>query len=380
MNCYLDTGKNEPVYIQLYRHFVNDIISGVYSYGDKLPSKRTVAEEAGVSVITAEHALGLLCEEGYIESRQRSGYYVIYSRDDFVTADGGRNGKIWERSGTDTIAINRDNGHERLRADSDSLISFPVVAKTMRKVLLDYEEGIFERSPNQGSRELRQEICSYLARSRGIYVSPEQIVIGSGAEYLYGLIVQLLGTERKYAVEGPSYNKIQQVYKTLGADVEVLNLTSDGISSEDLARTKAQILHVTPFHSFPSGVTAGISKKHEYIRWAKSRGGILIEDNYDSELTVSRKQEEPLFSMADGADVIYINTFSKTVAPSIRMGYMILPLHMVGMFNDKLGFYSCSVSTFDQLVLALLIKNGDFERHINRVRRRKRAEDKKSES
>ena len=250
----------------------------------------------------------------------------------------------------------------------------------MRKVLLDYEEGIFERSPNQGSRELRQEICSYLARSRGIYVSPEQIVIGSGAEYLYGLIVQLLGTERKYAVEGPSYNKIQQVYKTLGADVEVLNLTSDGISSEDLAGTKAQILHVTPFHSFPSGVTAGISKKHEYIRWAKSRGGILIEDNYDSELTVSRKQEEPLFSMADGADVIYINTFSKTVAPSIRMGYMILPLHMVGMFNDKLGFYSCSVSTFDQLVLALLIKNGDFERHINRVRRRKRAEYKKSES
>ena len=178
MNYYLDTGKNEPAYIQLYRHFVNDIISGGYSYGDKLPSKRTVAEEAGVSVITAEHALGLLCEEGYIESRQRSGYYVIYSRDDFVTADCGRNGKIWERSGTDTIAINRDNGHERLRADSDSLISFPVVAKTMRKVLLDYEEGIFERSPNQGSRELRQEICSFLARSRGIYVSPEQIVIG----------------------------------------------------------------------------------------------------------------------------------------------------------------------------------------------------------
>ena len=131
-------------------------------------------------------------------------------------------------------------------------------------------------------------------------------------------------------------------------------------------------LYVTPFNSYPSGVTADISKKLEYIRWAKNRDGILIEDNYDSELTVSRKVETPLFSMDEEAKVIYLNSFSKTLAPSMRIGYMILPSTLVEDFNAKLGFYSCTVPIFDQYVLAELLKSGDFERHINRVRRNRR--------
>ena len=246
------------------------------------------------------------------------------------------------------------------------------MTKTMRRVILDYGEKILVKSPNHGCQELREEVCRYLARSRGINVRPVQVVIGSGAEYLYGMIVQLLGTGRTYAIEKPSYQKIREVYEAMGVTVEQLPMGSDGIASDALRRTGAQILHVTPFNSYPSGVTADISKKKEYLRWAKMRGGVLIEDNYDSELTVSRKPEEPLFSMADGVDVIYLNTFSGTVAPSMRIGYMILPESMVQTFNRKLGFYSCTVPIFEQYVLAELIRSGDFERHINRVRREKR--------
>ncbi len=249
---------------------------------------------------------------------------------------------------------------------------FSVLAKTMRKVLLDYGEKILIKSPNHGCLQLREEICHYLARSRRIAVAPSQVIIGSGAEYLYGLIAQLLETGSSIAIEKPSYGKIREVYEAMGITCDQLPMDQNGIITEALEHTSAKILHVTPFNSYPSGVTADISKKMEYLRWAKKRDGILIEDNYDSELTISRKMEEPLFSMDPDGKVIYLNTFSRTLAPSMRIGYMILPTGLVDRFQEKLGFYSCTVPIFDQYVLAELLKNGDFERHLNRLRRTKR--------
>ncbi|MCR4655788.1 MAG: PLP-dependent aminotransferase family protein [Lachnospiraceae bacterium] len=249
---------------------------------------------------------------------------------------------------------------------------FSVLAKTIRKVLLDYGDKILIKSPNHGCPELRGEICHYLARSRGISVEPSQVIIGSGAEYLYGLIAQFLGAGSVIAIEKPSFKKIREVYEAMGIICDPLMMKPDGIDTEELKQTKAQVLHITPFNSFPSGVTAGISKKLEYLRWAKKRDGILIEDNYDSELTVSRKVEEPLFTMDTEVKVIYLNTFSRTLAPSMRIGYMILPAGLMEDFNRKLGFYSCTVPIFDQFVLAELLKSGDFERHLNRARRKRR--------
>ena len=352
----------EPAYLSLYRSYVNEIVTGVYPYGSKLPSKRDIAAKAGVSVITAAHALTLLSDEGYVETRERSGCFVIYRRDDFPVA-------------VPAVSFSPEVEKEGIHKSTESLISYSIVAKTMRRILQDYGEEILVKSPNRGSRVLREEISAYLMRSRGIRVQPSRIVIGSGAEYLYGLVVQFLGTKEIYAIEDPSYDKICSVYRVMGAAVEKLKLGRNGILSEELTRTKARILHVTPFHSFPSGITADISKKNEYIRWAAERDGILIEDNYDSELTVSKKMEESLFSMAPDTRVLYINTFSKTIAPSLRLGYMILPASMEEAFQEKLGFISCTVPVFDQLVVAELIRNGDFERHINRVRRKKRLSD-----
>lgn len=357
MNYHIETAAGKPAYLQLYEHLKKDIVSGVYRCGSKLPSKRTLAEETGLSVIPVEHAYGLLCDEGYIESRQRSGYFVIYREDDFISTPGGPSPVFHP-----TRQSNLTRGE----------FPFTVLSKTMRKVLLDYGDDILVKSHNQGCPELRSAICSYLARSTGIAVRPEQVIVGSGAEYLYSLIVQLLGNHRIFALENPSYDKIQLVYEANSVTCDLLPLGPDGISSHALDETKATVLHITPFNSFPSGITASASKRSEYIRWAEKRNGYIIEDNYDSELTVSKKNEDTVFSLARQNSVIYLNTFSNTIAPSFRVGYLILPQGLLDEFERKLGFYSCTVPVFEQYVLAELIRSGDFERHINRVRRAKR--------
>lgn len=375
MNYEIDKNSKIPAYLQLYRLLAADIVSGAYGFSDRLPSKRTICAETGVSVITAEHALELLCEEGYIEARPRSGYYAAYRR-----SDRGSQSKNPNETGVESEPQQYPDLAAADPAQSPSSGSFPfsVLAKSMRKVLLDYGDRILVKSPNAGCMELRSQICAYLARSRGIQVKASQVIIGSGAEYLYGLIVQLLEPERVFALEEPSYVKIRSVYESMGICCDMLPLTSDGLLAEALSGTTAKVLHVTPFHSYPSGISVSISKKHEYLNWAEKRQGIIIEDNYDSELTVSRKAEESLFSMAikddPRANVIYVNTFSKTIAPSVRVGYMILPDTMTDLFYAKLGFYSCTVPLFEQYVLADLLKNGDFERHINRIRRKRRKE------
>jgi GntR family transcriptional regulator/MocR family aminotransferase len=244
----------------------------------------------------------------------------------------------------------------------------------MRSVISDLGETILEKSQNKGCPELRLAIKHYLSRNRGIQVDPEQIVIGSGAEYLYGLIIELLGRGRVYGIEYPSYEKIEQVYRASEVSLDALPLSSDGIESGALARSAASVLHTTPYRSYPTGVSASASKRHEYIRWSKAGDRYIIEDDFESEFSVSTKPEDTLFALSGGDSVIYLNTFSKTISPSLRIGYMVLPKGLARDFDERLGFYSCTVPTFEQYVIARLLRNGDFERHINKVRRNKRKE------
>lgn len=364
MNYHIHHKSNKPAYLQLYEGLKHDIVTGAFSYGVKMPSKRTLAEETGVSVITVQHAYEILCEEGYLEGRQRSGYYAVYKNSDFISP-----------ADTVTFSEHSAEGVEKQKAlQEKSKKSFPfsVLSKTMRKVLLDYGDTILVKSPNPGCMELRGAIAAYLARSNGMTVHPEQIIIGSGAEYLYSLLVQLLGKERVFGLENPSYDKIRRVYEANGVSCDMLKMGKNGIKTSELERTDATVLHITPFNSFPSGITADVSKRQEYLTWAKSRKAYIIEDNYAAELTVSMKNDDTVFSMAKDATVIYLNTFSETIAPSMRVGYLVLPESLLKDFEKKLGFYSCTVPVFEQYVLAELINSGDFERHINRVRRERR--------
>ncbi len=357
MKHLIDKTSTVPAYIQLYHRLRGDIESGAYAYGCKLPSKRVLAEEIGMSVITVEHAYRLLCEEGYIESRPRSGYVVIYKASDFLvhTAEA-----AWEYRPPLT------------KAGESSTFPFTTLSKTIRRVMLDYGKTLFTKPDNCGCFALRAAITKYLERNVGIHATPEQVIIGAGAEYLYGLVAQLLGNRTVYALEDPSYDKIRQVYEAHHITCEMLKMGNRGIQSGELKRTRAQVLHVTPFNSYPSLVTADASKRQEYLQWARERDGYIVEDNYDSELTVSKKNEETVFSLSEEGRVIYINTFSHTVSSALRVGYMVLPASLTKRFEETLGFYSCTVSVLEQYVLAELINGGDFERHINRVRRERR--------
>lgn len=350
-----------PAYLQLYTQVRDDIIGGVYLVNTKLPSKRVIADDTGISTITVEHAYALLCEEGYIEARERSGYFVIFRTDDGFVSATNRNKQP---------PILSEHGHTNV----DTEFPFSVLAKTMRSVISEMGESILDSSPNMGLFELREAIRRYLARSRGILADSEQIIIGSGSEYLYSLIVELLGRDKTYAIESPSYKKIEQVYLASNVNLKKLPLGNEGIDSAFLHACSADVLHISPYRSYPSGVTASASKRHEYMRWANKQKRYIIEDDFESEFSVSKKPEETMFALSSNDNVIYMNTFSKTVSPSFRVGYMVLPKCLASLFQERLGFYSCTVPTYMQLVLAELISNGDFERHINRVRRAKRKE------
>ncbi len=351
--------SGKPAYLQIYNQIKQDIITNAYTFQSKLPSKRVLKEEFGVSIITIEHAYDLLMQEGYVESKAKSGYYVVYRKDDFLS-----------QSFDEKEILQPDL--DKLENTNDFAFPFSVLSKTMRKVMLDYGQNLLNKSHHKGLNSFRKAISSYLKRSVDINATPEQIVVGAGAEYLYSLIIQLLGEDKIYAIENPSYSKIEKVYLANQIKLERLDLGANGIKTQQLNCSNAQVLHTTPYNSYPSLITANASKRQEYLQWAKLRNGYIVEDNYDSELTISKKNEETLFSLTDCDNVIYVNTFSKTISPAMRVGYMVLPKKLIDEFDKRLGFYSCTVPSFEQYVIQYLLENGEFERHINRVRRLRR--------
>lgn len=353
MSYYIDRALTESAYMQIYAQLRDRIISGAQPRGSRLPSKRLLAEELGVSLITVEHAYALLVDEGYAEARERSGYYVCFGEEAAV----GR-------------ARPLPPPPPLLEAPED--FPFSALAKTMRRVLSEYDRRILVRSPGQGCAELRQAVAGYLGRSRGLELSPEQIVVGSGAEYLYSLIVQLIGRDRVFALERPCYPRIRQVYEANGVRCLFLPMDEDGILPEALRRCDAAALHVTPFNSYPSGVTASAARRRLCALWARERDAVIIEDDYDSEFSAVTRRIETIFSLAPER-VIYVNTFTKTLAPAMRTAYMVLPERLLGEYRRRLDFYSCTVPVFEQYVLAEFIAGGELERYINRRRRKLRA-------
>lgn len=370
-----DKMKKQPEYLNIYYKLRDQITSGAYDFGQRLPSKRQLSDTEHLSVITIGHAYDLLAEEGYVEARERSGYYVSYNDADPFLANAPENAAtqaVRNNSLTDSSSLEKINAPYKEEFVVPPVANFPFLsyAKTVRRVLSDEGEKLFVKSENQGRLDLRQAIAAYLLRNRGMKVSPEQILVGSGAEYLYGIIVMMLGRDRIYGIEDPSYEMIEKIYAQNGASIEKLQMGPDGITSSALQRTKSGVLHVTPFHSYPSGATADASKRAEYINWAKHRDAFIVEDDYDSEFTVKTRREDTLFSIEPKRHVIYINTFSRTISHATRVGYMVLPSELCNELLSKVSFFSCTVPVLDQVVLRELLNSGEFERHINRVRRK----------
>jgi GntR family transcriptional regulator/MocR family aminotransferase len=340
-------------YEVLYETLRKQIVSGIYPYGTKLKSKRALAEEYHMSLITVEHALSLLSEEGYIETKERKASRVIYRAGDFMMPE------------------DKERAEEKAGAfvHTESLFPFSVLARTMRHVLSIHGEEILARKEIWGCQELRLALSRYLGRSRGIAVSPDAILIGSGSEDLYSLIVQLLGRSRIYGIENPSYEKIRMIYRSQSVRIDPLTMGPHGILDSELRKTHASVLHVTPFSSYPSGITADASKRSAYIQWAILHHGMIVEDDYASEFADHLGYASTLYAMEPKEHVIYINSFTRTIGHGLRISYMILPEEKKEVMKERIGFRSCPVSVFDQLTVAELLENGSFERNLNRIKR-----------
>jgi GntR family transcriptional regulator/MocR family aminotransferase len=345
-----------PLYEALYRCIRADILSGALSTGEKLPSKRSLAANLEVSKITVEAAYDQLLSEGYIRSVQKVGYFV----------------EAVERTGRKQLplAMPEPAAEPPILDLTGGTGHFPfsVWSKLQREVMLDYGEKLLLPIPNQGIWELRQAISQHLAQFRGMHVSPENILIGAGTDFLCNLLIQLLGRDKTYAVEEPGYGKIRRIYAAGGVRCVSAPLDGKGVMPQGLQN--ADVLHFSPSHHFPSGLVTPVGRRTELLDWAMERADrFIIEDDYDSEFRFDAHPMPTMESLDRAGRVIYMNTFSKTLAPSIRISYLALPEALMGQFREKLGFYSCTVPSFEQYTLARFLSRGYFEKHINRMRK-----------
>ena len=361
---FTNTGS-DSLYEYLYKCIKNDILQGNIRAGEKLPSKRTFAKNLGISVITVENAYEQLIAEGYIYSIPKKGFYVTDLKKEVET----------EKKTVTKEMVPITGGESGYFADFTSnqtqseLFPFTVWTRMIREVLGENQIQLMTNPPCGGIYPLREAIAKYLKEFRGMTVLPEQIIIGAGTEYLYGLLIQLLGTDKIYAVENPGYRKIAKIYRSWKVACEYIDMDEEGVQIGELQRKRVDILHISPSHHYPTGIVMPVSRRYELLGWAaKSNSHYIIEDDYDSELRLGG-QPIPTMQSIDVSDrVIYMNTFTKTLASTVRISYMILPPPLLEQFYERLSFYSCSVSNFEQYTLGKFIEEGFFEKHINRLR------------
>lgn len=358
-----------PLYTRLYQHIKRDISNGTLNPGKKLPSRRALAENMGVSTVTVDNAYGQLLEEGYIYALPKKGYFVSQISGSILFPQ--VKGKKKSSSKLKFKKKTRNNitfDFSSNKPDADSF-PFSVWAKLTREAVSGHSDELLKVSDYSGIYELRSAIAAHLSSFRGMSVDPDQIIVGAGTEYLYGLLIKLLGKDKKYCIENPGYKKISQIYETEGVSYYLGSMDEYGLLVSELDRSGADIAHISPTHHFPTGITMPVPRRLELLSWAsKDSSRYIIEDDYDSEFRHKGTPIPPLMTMDSFDKVIYINTFSKSLASTIRIAYMVLPPHLAQLFYDKLSFYSCTVSTFDQFTLASFIEKGYFEKHINRMR------------
>lgn len=360
----LEQRGNLSKYEYLYRCIRSDIRRGVLFAGYKLPSKRMLAQHLSISVSTVEQAYDLLASEGYVQPRKGSGFYVAHIPRSLVHinpfAIATDEEDMWQVPDFD------------FKANKCSLNLFPkdTWLRIMRRTLSEGNETLFETVPFNGLAELREAIARYLYEFKGIYATPDQIIVGAGTEYLYSRLLQLFGSRAVIAIGDPGYKKLADISRSVGTLWEYVPLDDEGILVDELAKSPAEIVHVSPANHFPLGIEMSSSRRKELLCWVnEDPHRYIIEDDYDSELRFSGRAQPALFTQDLNQRVIYLNTFSKTLVPSLRISYMVLPKQLMDLYARQLSFYSCTVSSFEQGALARFIRGGYFERHINRLRR-----------
>lgn len=360
----LDTSSKKHLYVQIYEYIKSEIREGRLLKGEKLPSTRILANNLQVSRSTVDLAYEQLVSEGYLETRPGSGYYV---------------GEVEELYGFqatvgDTTPMEKTDTSVKVDFSTSAIdmTAFPFgVWRKLNKTILSEDNGnLFALGDPQGDLELRQTIARYLHASRGANIAPEQLVIGAGSEYLLLLLEKLLGQNRSLALEKPTYSKAYKSFETFQYKISRIPMDKSGMDVKALEDSGADLAYVMPSHQYPTGVVMPIGRRQALLKWAEQgTDRYIIEDDYDSEFRYKGKPIPCLQSIDTAGKVIYIGTFSKAIAPAIRISFMALPKPLLEVYQEKYRFFSSTVSRIDQKMLQQFMEDGHFERHLNRMRK-----------
>lgn len=359
----LNAKSRVPLYEQIYLHIKQEIQNGRIQNGEKLPSTRSLCRFLEVSRSTVELAYEQLLSEGYIEAEPYRGFFVsdlegLYQLDPIAP----------------TVAVEQDRKELPCRYDFSpngvDLNSFPYNAwrKLSRESLVDDRAELFRLGTAQGEEGLRNAISNYLHQARGVNCTPEQIIVGAGNDYLLMLLATVIGQKHRVALENPTYRQAYRLFHSLSYDVCTVDMDKHGMNVEKLEQSGADIAFVMPSHQYPLGIVMPIRRRMELLRWAAEGERYIIEDDYDSEFRYKGKPVPALQGYDHQEKVIYIGTFSKSIAPAIRMSYLVLPPKLLQEYREKSSFLSSTVSRVDQLILQKFIEEGYFERHLNKTR------------
>lgn len=361
MAASIDKNSPKPLYEQIYQSIKYDILSGRMKEGERLPSKRALAERLKVSNITVENAYAQLIAEGYVHSAERSGYFVQYNGGAF---------ELPRHAAPRAEDGNFDAAFEPKEEANTSTFPFSVWSRLMRDVISEKGTELLKPVRNGGAAELRRAISGYLYRSKGFYQPPERIIIGSGSEYMFNLLIQLIGAEKKYGYENPGLVKFRKICELSRAGHAAVGIDKQGMKVSELYEKNINVAITTPAHQYPTGIVMPASRRRELINWLEETGGYIIEDDYDGEFRFEGLPIPTIFGADGTGRVIYMKTFSQTISRTIRISYVCLSEELYALWREKLGFYSCSVPVFEQFTLARFINERYYERNISRCKKR----------
>ncbi|MEK3907790.1 MocR-like pyridoxine biosynthesis transcription factor PdxR [Oceanobacillus sp. FSL W7-1309] len=363
LSCHLNRTSDVPLYEQLYIFIKTEIIDGRLEYGSKLPSKRKLAEFLKVSQNTVETAYEQLVAEGYVDGIPRKGYFVLaYADLEYVHQ---AEASAEDEKEEETVIYNFHPSW----VDTENF-PFSKWRKYAKNSMDMQNHSLLLLGDSQGEFELRREIAHYLYHARGVKCAPEEIFIGAGSEFLLQQLVLLFKHQTVYGVEDPGYHVISRILSNYPNEVHPLEVDDEGVDVSTIENKQMNVVYVTPSHHFPYGSVLSVNRRVKLLNWAAAAvDRYIIEDDYDSEFRYSGKSIPSLQGMDQAGRVIYLGSFSKSLIPSLRISYMVLPKLLLQKYKNKLSFYHCSVSRIDQHILTQFMKNGDFEKHLNRMRK-----------
>lgn len=365
LTCHLDTKSTIPMYEQIYRYIRQEIRGGALACKQKLPSTRQLAIHLQISRNTVDMAYSQLVSEGYIESIPKRGYFVCNITEllDLPT-------------NPELTTTSNPSPKEHYQYDFSpfaidiSKFPFATWRKLSRECMSFDNNELFLLGARQGDLSFRQAIRQYLHESRGVNCSEDQILIGAGADYLLQLLCQLLSSDSKIAMENPTYKQAFLIFQGHHFPVQAIGLTEDGMSLQELSNSDANLCYVTPSHQYPVGIVMPYKQRLKLLAWANEDASrYIIEDDHDSEFRYRGKPIPALAGMDTKGKVIYLGTFSRAIAPAIRIGYMVLPKPLLEQYQKNFSYYASTVSRVDQAILTSFIEGGYFERHLNRMRK-----------